>query len=57
MPTPATKYSFPSGLTTKLIELLASMDLIPSSGYGEVTFIFQSGKIHRITKKDDILIK
>ena len=48
---------FAINLVAKLIELLDSLKLVPESGFGEVTLIFQSGKLHRVVKKDDILIK
>lgn len=51
------KLIFAQSLIAKFIELLTSLNLVPESGYGEVTFIFQSGKLHRVVKKDDILIK
>ena len=41
----------------KLLELLKALGYIPASGFGEVVFIFQNGKIHRVKTTDDRLIK
>ena len=41
----------------KLLELLKALGYIPTSGFGEVVFIFQNGKLHRIKRTDDILVK